>query len=97
MLRMARPEAGEVFVDMGSGTGKACIAAGLLYPELAVCRGVEILDGLHREAQASHRLLRMAWWICREEAWMIFSEVLAEFLRRDTDGRVSVFSPRLER
>lgn len=51
MLRFAQPEEGDVFVDMGSGTGKACAAAGLLYPDMAVCRGVEILDGLHREAQ----------------------------------------------
>lgn len=51
MLRLSQLEAGEVFLDMGSGTGKACLAAGLLHPDLAVCRGVELLNGLHREAE----------------------------------------------
>ena len=51
MMRLANLDDGDVFLDMGSGTGKACVAAGLLYPNLAVCRGVELLDGLHREAE----------------------------------------------
>lgn len=55
MLRLAQIDDGDVFLDMGSGTGKACVAAGLLYPNLSVCRGVEILDGLHREAQVHIR------------------------------------------
>lgn len=55
MLRLAQPNPGDVFVDMGSGTGKACVATGLLYPELAACRGVELLQGLHREAQVRHQ------------------------------------------
>lgn len=40
---------GGVFVDLGSGTGKACIAAALLHPFEAV-RGIETLEGLHRFA-----------------------------------------------
>ncbi|CAM9980937.1 unnamed protein product [Scytosiphon promiscuus] len=51
MLRLAQLDDGDVFLDMGSGTGKACVAAGLLYPNLSVCRGVEILDGLVRESK----------------------------------------------
>ncbi|CAM9107152.1 unnamed protein product [Pylaiella littoralis] len=55
MLRLAKLDDGDVFLDLGSGTGKAVVAAGLLYPNLSVCRGVEILDGLHREAKTYAR------------------------------------------
>lgn len=51
MLRLSQLKAGEVFLDMGSGMGKACVATGLLYPDLAVCKGVELLEGLHRQAE----------------------------------------------
>lgn len=51
MLRLAQLEDGDVFLDMGSGTGKAVVAAGLLYPNLSVCRGIELLDGLDSEAK----------------------------------------------
>lgn len=51
MLRLAQLDDGDVFLDMGSGTGKAVVAAGLLYPKLSVCRGVEILEGLHQESK----------------------------------------------
>eukprot|EP00752_Nemacystus_decipiens_P004889 g4449.t1 len=55
MLRLAQLDDGDVFLDMGSGTGKAVVAAGLLYPNLSVCRGVEILEGLHRESKTYAR------------------------------------------
>ena len=51
MLRLADLDDGDVFLDMGSGTGKACVAAGLLYPHLSVCRGVELLSGLDSQAK----------------------------------------------
>ena len=38
-----------VFYDLGSGTGRAVIAARLL-GDFSLCRGVEILEGLHVEA-----------------------------------------------
>ena len=62
MLRLAQLDDGDVFLDMGSGTGKATVAAGLLYPNLSVCRGVEILDGLHRESQVC---VLSVWWCSR--------------------------------
>jgi hypothetical protein len=34
------------FYDIGSGTGKGCLAAALLYP-FDICIGFEILEGLH--------------------------------------------------
>ena len=40
---------GGVFVDLGSGTGKACLAAALMHPFEQV-RGIEVLEGLHRFA-----------------------------------------------
>ncbi|CAN0468519.1 unnamed protein product, partial [Discosporangium mesarthrocarpum] len=51
LLRVAGVEEGSVFLDMGSGTGKAVVAAGLLYPGLACARGVELLEGLHNMAK----------------------------------------------
>ena len=37
---------GEILVDLGSGAGKALVAAALLHP-FTECIGVEILEGLH--------------------------------------------------
>lgn len=37
---------GGQFYDLGSGTGKACIAAACLYP-FDMCTGIELLEGLH--------------------------------------------------
>jgi len=39
-----------VFVDLGSGAGRLVWAAAALYPHMKVCRGVEILPGLHELA-----------------------------------------------
>lgn len=45
--------AGEgTFLDLGSGAGKACIAAGLLHPFQKVV-GIEVLDNLHDVASAA--------------------------------------------
>ena len=43
---MANPKAGDVFYDLGCGTGKPLIAASLGYPNLKVCRGIELIEGL---------------------------------------------------
>ena len=37
---------GGIFYDLGSGTGKAVIAAALMH-NFAVCCGIELLEGLH--------------------------------------------------
>ena len=42
---------GDVFTDLGSGSGRAVLAAALLHPGLAVARGVELLPRLHAAAQ----------------------------------------------
>lgn len=46
VLQLASPKPGEVFYDVGAGTGKAVMAAALLYNFSAV-RGVEILNGVY--------------------------------------------------
>lgn len=47
MLELCRIKTGEVFWDLGCGTGKCLLAAALLYPELAAVKGVELLEGLY--------------------------------------------------
>jgi SAM-dependent methyltransferase len=43
-------QGGEVFYDLGSGTGKAVFAAAMCH-RFRACRGVELLHGLHKEAK----------------------------------------------
>ena len=35
------------FYDLGSGTGKGCLAAALLHPSFEECIGLELLGGLY--------------------------------------------------
>jgi len=37
----------KTFIDIGSGAGRLVLTAAALHPEWKVCRGLEILDGLH--------------------------------------------------
>ena len=39
-----------VFCDIGSGTGRLVIAAAALHPGWKMCRGIEILEGIHNTA-----------------------------------------------
>ena len=52
---------GDTFVDLGSGTGRALVTAGLLFgPLLARVHGVEILQTLHERCEKNlHRLSAM--------------------------------------
>lgn len=45
LLQLAEPKPGEIFYDLGSGSGKAVFAADLLY-DLQKCCGIEILPAL---------------------------------------------------
>lgn len=48
LLRRADPQAGETFVDAGSGAGRLVLAAALLHPtKFANCHGVELSSPLH--------------------------------------------------
>lgn len=46
ILELVSPQPGEVFYDIGSGSGKAVFIAGLVF-ELAKARGIEKLDSLY--------------------------------------------------
>lgn len=48
------PKEGEIFYDLGSGTGKGVLSAALFFPFAKVV-GVELLDGLH---EASENVLK---------------------------------------
>eukprot|EP00549_Striatella_unipunctata_P025562 CAMPEP_0118700714 /NCGR_PEP_ID=MMETSP0800-20121206/16760_1 /TAXON_ID=210618 ORGANISM="Striatella unipunctata, Strain CCMP2910" /NCGR_SAMPLE_ID=MMETSP0800 /ASSEMBLY_ACC=CAM_ASM_000638 /LENGTH=325 /DNA_ID=CAMNT_0006601377 /DNA_START=1047 /DNA_END=2024 /DNA_ORIENTATION=+ len=40
-----------VFCDIGSGAGRLVIGAAALHPQLKICRGIELLEGIHKIAQ----------------------------------------------
>lgn len=46
ILEFADPQPGETFWDLGCGAGRPLISAGLAFPELKACKGVELLDQL---------------------------------------------------
>ena len=46
ILEYAKPKLGEIFWDLGCGAGKPLITASLAFPELKVCRGIELLEKL---------------------------------------------------
>lgn len=50
MIELVSPKPGEVFYDLGSGTGKAVFCAALLN-DWKKCGGVELLPALHEAAQ----------------------------------------------
>ncbi len=56
IIQRTEPREGEVFYDLGSGTGKAVILAALLF-NFSECVGIEILKELHETAESIlHRL-----------------------------------------
>lgn len=54
LLERAAPQRGDVFIDVGSGSGRALIAAALLHGHrFRQCIGIELLPGLHHLARES--------------------------------------------
>ncbi|CAE7856412.1 ANK1 [Symbiodinium sp. KB8] len=51
LQRVAQPQPGETFLDLGSGTGRAVLVAALGFPSLRCCRGYELLEPLHAAAE----------------------------------------------
>ena len=51
MLDRVKPKAGETFYDLGCATGLPLIAASLLYPDLRLCKGIELLNDLVKLGQ----------------------------------------------
>ena len=46
LLEYVKPAAGDIFYDLGCGAGKPLLVASLAYPDLKVCKGIELLQGL---------------------------------------------------
>ena len=55
LLRLVKPRAGEVFYDLGCGTGLPSAVAGIMFPELAACNGGEYLETLVDKGQEAIR------------------------------------------
>lgn len=60
LLRYAAPKRGEVFMDIGSGVGRACAFAASMYP-FSKCVGVEFLPELHAMASSTSMKGKMEW------------------------------------
>ena len=43
LLSYAKPKPGEIFYDLGCGTGKAQMIASIAFPDLKACKGIEYL------------------------------------------------------
>ena len=46
VLAYVKPQPGEVFYDLGCATGLPLLIASLFHPELAACKGIEMLEDL---------------------------------------------------
>jgi len=46
MLEFAKPKPGEVFYDLGCGSGQPLMVAALAFPSLSKCVGIELLENL---------------------------------------------------
>ena len=46
LINFVQPEPGKIFYDLGCGAGKPLITASLAFPNLKVCKGMELLSGL---------------------------------------------------
>ena len=51
---VVKPRPGEVFADLGSGTGRAVFVAALCWPGLSCCKGYEVSPPLHDDAMRCH-------------------------------------------
>ena len=51
MLQAVKPKQGEVFWDLGCGSGRPMMVASLIYPFLKECNGVELLPDLAKLAE----------------------------------------------
>jgi Histone methylation protein DOT1 len=49
----------KVFVDIGSGTGRLVLAAAALHPGWKLCRGIEVLRGIHAVAEETLQKCRV--------------------------------------
>lgn len=47
LIEAAEPQPGDVFYDLGSGSGKAVMTAGLYFPQMQA-KGIEYIEEMHR-------------------------------------------------
>ena len=57
VFELCKPQAREIFWDLGCGIGKCLIAAGLLYPQLLQINGVEYIGKLYDKCKENLQLL----------------------------------------
>lgn len=50
VIAFLEPKAGEIFWDLGCGAGRPLAIAAANFPQLGVCRGVELLEDLASHA-----------------------------------------------
>ena len=63
----------KVFVDIGSGTGRLVLAAAALHPGWKLCRGIEVLKGIHAVAEGTLQKCRHdapAQPVQKEDVWV---------------------------
>ena len=57
LLRLVKPKQGEVFYDLGCGTGLPSAIASIMFPELAASEGAEFLESIVISGQNAIRTI----------------------------------------
>ena len=105
---VVKPRPGEVFVDLGSGTGRAVFVAALCWPGLSCCKGYEVSPPLHDDARRCHGelsgsvmapvelhcadVLRRDDWAAADIVW-IASVCLSDHTLREISVRLVALKP----
>tara|TARA_B110000908_G_scaffold127389_1_gene149498 strand:+ start:90 stop:731 length:642 start_codon:yes stop_codon:yes gene_type:complete len=84
LLALAKPSINDVFVDLGSGVGKACMTAALAF-NLKHCRGIEIVPALHQQAmnvyeQCTDEVRQQLNFVCGDYLTHSFSDANIVYL-----------------
>ena len=58
LLKLIDPQPGQIFWDIGCGGAKPVAVAGLMYPELKICKGIEYLPNVYKIGKESIELLQ---------------------------------------
>jgi len=74
-LAWCDPKAGERFIDLGSGNGKATLTAAAAFP-FASATGVEIMRPLHEAAWRAHQRSRQGDWLQCTEVDFVCADAL---------------------
>lgn len=76
LMDMIKPRSGELFYDLGSGSGKAVLMASICYP--LKCKGLEFLPTLYELSDSKLKALQLL-----EQNKKRPKEIHAEFLQQD--------------